>query len=170
MFWCQILLAEARSVTFGGSGGIRCPPVGGRAHVWTQLQQKEYTSESCRLMTERGVREQELMHESKQQPASESLEQRWLPGGQNKYLLPRVRELPRVRRSLGAKVAARERGALSGPGSLPKRARIAEAARDAETSETCKRLCYCQRGWQGNAKYCRLEEGCLLLCGSPGEA
>ena len=46
-----------------------------------------------------------------------------------------------MRRPLGAKVAARERGALSGPGSLPERARIAEVARDAEASETCKRLC-----------------------------
>ena len=46
-----------------------------------------------------------------------------------------------MRRSLGAKVAARERGALSGPGSLPERAKIAEVARDAEASGTCKRLC-----------------------------
>ena len=53
---------------------------------------------------------------------------------QNEFLLPRVR------RSLGAKVAARDRGALSGPGSLAERARIAEVARDAEASETCKRL------------------------------
>ena len=28
----------------------------------------------------------------------------------------------------------------------------------------------CQRGWQGDTEDCRLEEGCLLLCGSPGEA
>ena len=51
-----------------------------------------------------------------------------------------------MRRSLGAKVAARERGALSGPGSLPERARIAEVARDAEASETCKRLCVLSEG------------------------
>ena len=39
LFRCQIQ-AEARSVTFGGSGGIHCPPVGGRAHEWTQLKQE----------------------------------------------------------------------------------------------------------------------------------
>ena len=86
------------------------------------------------------------MRASKQQPASESLEQRQLPRGQKEYFLPRVCELPRVRRSLGAKVAARERGALSGPGSLPERARIAEVARDAEASESCKRLCVLSEG------------------------
>ena len=80
------------------------------------------------------------MHKSKQQPASESesMGERRLPRGQNEYLLPRVRELPRVRRSLGAKVATR--GTLNGPGLLPERARIAEVARDAEASESCKRL------------------------------
>ena len=99
-------------------------------------------------MPERAVQEQELMHESEQQPASESesMGVRRLPGGQNELLLPRVRELPRVRRSLGAKVAARERGALSGPGSLPERARIAEVARDAEASATCKKLCVMSEG------------------------
>ena len=60
--------------------------------------------------------------------------------------MPRVRELPRERRSLGAKVAARERGVLSGPGSLPERVRIAEVARDAEASEVCKRLCVLPEG------------------------
>ena len=60
--------------------------------------------------------------------------------------MPRVRELPRERRSLGAKVAARERGALSGPRSLPERARIAEVARDAEASETCMRSCVLPEG------------------------
>ena len=89
------------------------------------------------------------MHERGQQPASESesmgVRRLALPGGQNE-LLPRVRELPRVRRSLGAKVAARERGALSGPGSLPERARIAEVARDAEASESRKRLCVLSEG------------------------
>ena len=77
-----------------------------------------------------------LMHKSKQQPASESesMGERWLPRGQHEYLLLRVCELPRVRRSLGAKVATRKRGALSGPGSLPERARIAEVARDTEAS------------------------------------
>ena len=29
-----------RSITFGGSGGIHCPPVGGRAYEWTQLKQE----------------------------------------------------------------------------------------------------------------------------------
>ena len=29
-----------RSVTFGGSGRIHCPPVGGRAYEWTQLKQE----------------------------------------------------------------------------------------------------------------------------------
>ena len=102
----------------------------------------------CRSMQERAVQEQELMHESEQQPASESesMGVRRLPGGQNELLLPRVRELPRVRRSLGAKVAARERGALSGPGSLPERARIAEVAKDAEASATCKKLCVMSEG------------------------
>ena len=85
----------------------------------------------------------ELVQESEQQPASqsESMGERRLPRGQEYTLLPRVRELPRERRSLGAKVAARERGALSGPRSLPERARIAEVARDAEASETCMRSC-----------------------------
>ena len=44
------------------------------------------------------------------------------------------------------KVAARERGALSGPGSLPERERIVEVARDAEVSEICKRLCVLPEG------------------------
>ena len=85
----------------------------------------------------------ELVQESEQQPASqsESMGERRLPRGQEYTLLPRVRELPRERRSLGAKVAARERGALSGPTSLPERARIAEVARDAEASENCMRSC-----------------------------
>ena len=56
----------------------------------------------------------------------ESLGEQRLPRGQEGILLPRVRELPGKRRSLGAKVAARERGTLSGPGSLPERAMIAE--------------------------------------------
>ena len=88
------------------------------------------------------VQKQKLMHENKQQPASqsESMGERRLPRGQNEYLLPRVRELPRVRSLLEAKVAARERGVLSGQGMLPERTRIAEVARDGEASETCKRL------------------------------
>ena len=94
------------------------------------------------------MREQELLRESEQQPTSqsESMGKRQLPRGQEGILLPRVRELPGERRSLGAKVAARERGALSGPGSLPERARIAEVARDAEASEICKRLCVLPEG------------------------
>ena len=76
----------------------------------------------------------------------ESMGERQLPRGQEYTLLPRVRELPREWRSLGAKVAAREWGALSGPRSLPERARIAEVARDAEASETCKRLCVLPKG------------------------
>ena len=55
-------------------------------------------------------------------------------------------ELPRVRRSLGAKVTARKRGALSGPGLLPERVRITEVARDTEASESCKRLCVLSEG------------------------
>ena len=72
--------------------------------------------------------------------------ERRLPGGQEDTLLPRVRELPGERRSLGVKVAARERGALSGPGSLPERVRIAEVARDVEASEICKGLCVLPEG------------------------
>ena len=84
--------------------------------------------------------------------------------------MPRVRELPGEQRSLGAKVTAREQGVLSRPGLLPERARIAEVARDTEASETCKRLCVLPEGLARDAEYCRLEKGCLLLCGSPGEA
>ena len=102
------------------------------------------------------------MRASKQQPASESLEQRQLPRGQKEYFLPRVCELPRVRRSLGAKVAARERGALSRPGSL----RLQETLRQVTVVRDCA---YCQRGWQGDAEYCRLEKGCVLLCRLPRE-
>ena len=55
------------------------------------------------------MREQELLRESEQQPTSqsESMGERQLPRGQEGILLPRVRELPGERRSLGAKVAAR---------------------------------------------------------------
>ena len=78
--------------------------------------------------------------------ASKSMGERRLPRGQEDILLPRVRELPGKRRSLGAKVTTRERGALSRPGSLPEIARIAEVARDAEASETCKRSCVSPEG------------------------
>ena len=64
--WTVPSAANQTVITFGGSCGIHCQPVGGRAHKWMQLQQ-EYTSES---MPECAV--QELMHESEQQPASES--------------------------------------------------------------------------------------------------
>ena len=40
--------------------------------------------------------------------------------------MPRVFELPGKQRLLGVKVTAREQGALSGPGSLPEKVRIAE--------------------------------------------
>ena len=92
--------------------------------------------------------EQELLRERERQLASqsESMGEQRLPRGQVDILLPRVRELPGKRRSLGAKVAARKRGALSGPGSLPERARIAEVATDAEASETCKRSCVLPEG------------------------
>ena len=98
--------------------------------------------------TDRTVRKDycERVNDTQQLSQLESMGERQLPGGQEYSLLPRVRELPRERRSLGAKVAARERGALSGPRSLPERARIAEVARDAEASETCKRLCVLPEG------------------------
>ena len=55
---------------------------------------------------------------------------------------------------------ARDRGALSGPGSLPERARIAEVARDAEASETCKRLYILP---EGLARRRRLSLGGMLF-------
>ena len=98
--------------------------------------------------TDRTVRKDycERVNDTQQLSQLESLRERQLPRGQEYTLMPRVRELPRERRSLGAKVAARERGALSGPRSLPERARIAEVARDAEASDTCKRLCVLPEG------------------------
>ena len=88
----------------------------------------------------------ERVNDTQQLSQLESVGKRQLPGGQEYTLLPRVRELPRERRSLGAKVAVRERGALSGPRSLPERASFTEVARDAEASETCKRLCVLPEG------------------------
>ena len=60
------------------------------------------------------------------------------------------------------KVTAKERGALSEPGSLPERARIAEVARDNEASETCKRLCVLSGGWQEDTEDCWLD---AVYCG-----
>ena len=80
-------------------------------------------------MPERAVREQELMHASEQQPASESesMGVRRLPRGQNELLSLRVHELLRVRRLL----VARSEGHR-------KRARSAERARiTARESEDC---------------------------------
>ena len=72
--------------------------------------------------------------------------ERQLPRGQQYTLLPRVCELPGEHRSLGVKVTARERGALSAPRSLPERDRITEVAIDTEASEICKRLCVLPEG------------------------
>ena len=38
---------RCRFVTFGGSGGIHCPPVGGRAHKLVMMQQREGMIEHC---------------------------------------------------------------------------------------------------------------------------
>ena len=57
---------------------------------------------------------------------------------------------------------------LSGLRSLPERARITEVAKDTEANAS-KRLYVLPRGCQGDTEDFRLEEGCLLLCESPGE-
>ena len=51
----------------------------------------------------------------------------------------------------------RERGSL----------RLQETLRQVRFVSDC--AC-CQRGWQGDAEDCCLEEGYVLPCGSPGEA
>ena len=148
LFWCQtqvVKLGPLHLVAAVGSTARQSAagPTSGCSYSRRSAQASgtDRQNVQCEL-------EQELLRERERQLASqsESMGEQRLPRGQEDILLPRVRELPGKRRSLGAKVAARKRGALSGPGSLPERARIAEVATDAEASETCKRSCVLPEG------------------------
>ena len=79
--------------------------------------------------------------------------------------MPKVREPPNERRSLGAE-AAREQGVLSGPDSLPERARIAKG------QESLKQMSLFWSRWQVNAEgVCRRalsERACVSPCVPPG--
>ena len=79
--------------------------------------------------------------------------------------MPKVREPPNERRSLGAE-AAREQGVLSGPDSLPERARIAKG------QESLRRISLLWSRWQVNAEgVCRRalsERACVSPCVPPG--
>jgi len=75
--------------------------------------------------------------------------------------MPRVREPPNERRSLGAE-AAREQGVLSGPDSLPERARIAKG------QESLRQIFLLWSRWQVNADgVCSRalpERACTCVC------
>ena len=81
--------------------------------------------------------------------------------------MPKVREPPNERRSLGAE-AAREQGVLSGPDSLPERARIAKGQESLR--QMSDSLLWSQ--WQVNADgVCRRalpERACVSPCVPPG--
>ena len=77
--------------------------------------------------------------------------------------MPRVREPPNERRSLGAE-AAREQGVLSGPDSLPERARIAKG------QKSLRQIFLLWSRWQVNG-VCRRalpERACVSPCVPPG--
>ena len=97
-----------------------------------------------------------------EQQLAELLEQRRLPRGQNEYLLPRVHELPRVRRSpqesqehwADQDRCQREWGLL----------KLQETLR-----QVCQCVRVCQRGWQWDTEDCRLEDAVWITSRGVGE-
>ena len=133
LLWCQIQVVElgllhlvavvgstARHSAAGstsGCSGSRSAQASGTDYQNVQCESRSYYKR---------------VNDTQQLSQLESMTERQLPRGQEDILFPRVRELPGEQKSLRAIVigTARERGALSRPGSLPERARITESARD----------------------------------------